>query len=207
MAVAGVGVGDRRRSVRFVNRRRGADRAARRLQDLNLAADASEIRAVGEIGVAVLAESDHALGFACAMDVDRQRFGAAKILITVVERFPVRRREEIMGIGGMGQPRMKANDRLAIRPVAATERIARGDEQIGSVTGNSALCPDSAACVCRLPVGIQSRRARIDLRNGPVIVAAIAEMSALVHVEFVLEEQQGTALAVNGGVEGRTLIG
>ncbi len=61
------------------------------------AADTAKIAAVGQIGVAVLAEGNDALrgGTAGHRDVERQGFCAAEVQILIVERLPVRRRRNL----------------------------------------------------------------------------------------------------------------
>src|SRR6516164_5214523 len=111
-----------------------------------LPADAAQVIAVEQIGLAVLPKrEDQSLGASTTGRLERKRVGAAEIGIAGIERLPIRWSEEILRLARPPQVRRQAYYRLAVTPGRGAERVAGRHKQRFSVTADSARCPDAAS--------------------------------------------------------------
>ena len=167
-----------------------------------LAADAAEVVAIEQIGVAVFSDGEDQLPDAPgARDVEGNRRGAAEIEVVVVEIFPVRR-GEIVALGDRaGEVGTETQHRFAVAPFLVVCGVAGRGEQRLSVAGDASLRPDAA--------GSRARREAHDLAwlcsrktdDPPVIDAAIAGEAAIGNKDPPAKQGQRAALVLRHRVE------
>src|SRR2546430_1750321 len=144
------------------------------------ATDASELVAVEQVRLAVLAERQQQRGLAIGVvDVDRQRTDAAQVGVGPVERLPVGRREVVARILRALEIETETDDGLAIGPLAGAQRISGRDEQRSAVIADAAGRPDPATDTAGAPGGDSLGIVEIDADDPAAVLPAIAEMTAI----------------------------
>src|SRR2546429_7735224 len=95
-----------------VRRRRSADRSDRNDLGSKTVADAAEIVAIEQISARILAErKDERLDATDRRQIEQERIGAAEIGVAIIERAPVRGREETRWVVIMAQVGRQAENR------------------------------------------------------------------------------------------------
>ena len=117
------------------------------------AADAAEVVAVEQIGLAILAERKHArLGSAYRRHIEQHRVGAAEIGIARIERMPISGRKVIACIIGMMQIGRQTDDRLAVREARRPEAVPGRDKQGVAIRARTRRGPDPGTAGAGRPV-------------------------------------------------------
>src|SRR6516162_9776584 len=185
-----------------IGRRRGADRARRHGFRNEAAADAAEIIAIEDVGMRVFAErKDERLRAAGRGHVEGHRIGAPEVGIALIERVPVRGREKVLRLVVAGQVWRQTENRLTIGPGRRTKCIAGGNEQRAAVAADATRRPDAAAAAARGPGDDITRVIQANADDPAAIIPAIAEMTAIGHIEAAGEDGERAALALNACVE------
>src|SRR5208337_28481 len=190
--------GDQRAAVgNSVDARGGDDRATSHLLHGERAADTTEIVAIEEIGLAVLAESQHqACPVTAISHIDRERTNATKILIVIVEGLPVGGREEITGTGRTFEIGAEPDDGLTIGPFVGVLGVAGGDEQRAPVVTDAAGRPHATACGTRGPSRDRAGILEAYPHDPAMIRPAVAKVPAVRNEEHTVGNRQRTALVL-----------
>src|ERR1700722_17240740 len=167
-----------------------------------LAAEAAEIIAVEEVGVAVFADGEDqppdAFG---ARNIDRKRRGSAEIEVAGVKVAPVRWRKKVALGDRAGKVGTEPQHRFAIAPFLDEYGVAGGDEQRLSIAGDPALRPDAGAAPPAREVHRLGRIALGDGEDNPMIDAAIAGEAAEGNEDLAAEQSERAALVLRRRVE------
>ena len=158
--------------------------------------DTTQIVAIKQVSIAILAQSQHQLRRIRTGHVDEHRTDAAKVGVAVVEIEPISRRPVVGWLTTPERAGLQTNNRFAAAPhTSSATRVARDHEHVGAIAGNAAVSPDAAFDGRGRPSHHASRGIVYLHAYYPTMIApAVAEISGVRHVNNPIHKSQCTSV-------------